>query len=309
MNKIIAIGLLISYNMIFGVTLVYNLRVRRIFHVPPVLKQIKDRWPVTAVPIFFSRKRHIIDERTNLDTFEKRRAGGSLVNIRYVPSKHWWAEVTTGFETDHGTFTGTDTFHASRAGLDDIVLTAGYRHFLGEHGQIIVYGLAGFPTRRKITKCDRHGPLLGTRLYNLGVGGELSYSIVKKLKRSFAIIFQPRIIHGFDRDWFPILPKGSKIQPGNATDLLFTLQYREKFNIIETGYNATFFTNQALLLPTQKIKADTIIRHGGFITYKRVWFDGLFGKPLILGAGFNINDSKTFDTRTYTGWVFGTVIF
>ncbi len=207
--------------------MVYNLKVRRVFNIAPLLERMKSRWPVTAVPIFFTRSRHIVEERTDLDTCEKRRAGGSLFNVRYVASKHWWAEATTGIAKDHGKFSGTDTFHASRVGLDDIVVSGGYRHFICKKGQAVVYGLAGFPTRRKVELSDRHGPLVGSRVYNVGFGLEGSYSFISELKRSCAAIVQSRFIHGFNRSWFPILPKDAKIQPGNFTDLLFTLQFRE----------------------------------------------------------------------------------
>ncbi len=293
----------------YAVTLVYNLKVRRIFNIPVVLERIKHRLPFSVVPIYFTRTSNIIDERTNLDVCEKRRAGGMLLNQRFIPGKHWWFEMTTGIETDHGTFTGTKNFHAQRAGLDDIVFEMGYRHFIGKKGQAVLYGLAGFPTRRKITLCDQFGPLVGTRLYNLGFGFEGSYSFKDELRRSVALIGQGRFIHGFDRNWFPILPKGSKIQPGNVTDLLFTFQYREKRTIFETGYNPTFFTNQALIFPTQKIKVDSFVRHSFYASLQHVWLKGLFGKSTIIGTGFNINKSKKFDTTSITAWVFGTLVF
>ena len=209
-----------------AVTLVYNMKVRRVFNIEPVLERMKSRVVLSAVPIVFWRKRHLIDTRTSLDGREKRRVGGSLFNLRYIISKHWWLEATTAVAADHGTFTGTDAFHASRFGLDDLVLAGGYRHFIGKRGQCVLYGLVGLPTRRKVELEDRHGPLVGTRFYSVGIGLEGSYSFISETKRSFAAIAQSRIIHGFNRSWFPVLPQGSEIQPGNGTDLLFTLQFR-----------------------------------------------------------------------------------
>ena len=292
-----------------AVTLVYNLKVRRVFNIEPVLERMKKRLPISVVPIFFTRSRHIVETRTALDTCEKRRAGGALFNLRYIPTKNWWLELTTGLETDHGTFEGTDTFHASRTGFDDIVFSAGYRHFIGKKLQVVAYGLAGLPTRRKITLEDRHGPLVGTRLFNLGLGGEASYSFLSSLARSFSAILQTRFIHGFNRSWDPILPKGSDIQPGNATDILFTFQFREKRTIVETGYNVTFFTNQAIILPTEKIEASTAIRHSWYATATHAIFQGPFGKPFLFGAGLNMSRSKTFDTKNLTAWIHGTIVF
>ncbi len=292
-----------------AVTLVYNMKVRRVFNIEPVLERMKSRLILTAVPIVFLRKRHLIDTRTSLNNREKRRVGGSLFNLRYVISKHWWLEATTGVEADHGTFTGTDAFHASRFGVDDLVFAGGYRHFIGERGQCVIYGLAGFPTRRKITLEDRHGPLVGTRLYSVGIGLEGSYSFISELKRSFAAIAQGRFIHGFNREWFPILPQGSEIQPGNFTDLLFTLQYREKRTVIEGGFNATIFSNQAIILPTETINSDTFYRYGAYLRLSHAILQAWFNKPFIFSVGFGANRSKKFDLKTFTGWISGSIVF
>ena len=296
-------------NSLYAVTLVYNLRVRRIFTIAAVLERMKSRLLLSAVPIFFTRKRRLLDKRTNLDGCEKRRAGGSLLNLRYIPSKHWWFEATTAIETDHGTFTGSDPFHASRTGLDDLVFSGGYRHFLGKKVQLVGYGLVGIPTRRRVELQDRHTPFVGTRFFNIGIGGEASYSFVSKLRRSFATITQLRFIHGFNRSWFPILPKNARIQPGNGTDILLSLQFRERRTIIETGYNATIFSNQAIILPTETIKTDTLVRHGGYLNLSHAILKGLFDKPFIFGAGFNINHTQKIDARTFTGWIHFSIVF
>lgn len=305
---ILALALLIP-TCAHAVTLVYNLRVRRIFTIAAVLERMKSRWIATAVPIFFTRSRRLLDERTNLNGREKRRAGGSLLNFRYIPSKHWWLEATTGIETDQGTFTGTDPFHASRTGLDDIVFSGGYRHFVGKKVQLVAYGLAGIPTRRKVELKDKYTPFVGTRLFNLGIGGEISYSFLSELKRSFATIAQIRFIHGFNRSWRPILPAGSKIQPGNSTDMLFTAQYRKKRTIIEGGYDGTFFSNQAIITPVETIKADTIYRHTGYLSFSHAKFKAIMDKPIVYGAGFNVSYAPRIDTKTFSFWIHGSIVF
>ena len=292
-----------------AVTLVYNMKVRRIFTVEPVLERMKSRWLFSAVPIFFARSRHLIEARTNLNNHEKRKVGGVILNLRYIPSKHWWIEATTGIETDHGTFTGSDPFHASRTGFDDLVFAGGYHHFFGKKIQGIGYGLFGVPTRRKVTLEDRYGPLVGTRLFGIGFGLEGSYSFLSELHRSFAAIIQGRFLHGFNRSWFPVLPRDAEIQPGNSTDLLFTLQFREKRTIIEAGYDITFFTNQAILLATQTIKANTFILHSGFASISHALLKGPFNKPLLFGAGCNVNRSKQSDARNIIVWLHCTFVF
>lgn len=311
MTRYLFVVLLFCVQPLYAVTLVYNLRVRRTFSAPQVLEHLKKpRTIFSLVPIYFSRASHITEERTMLDTCETRRAGGSLLNMRYVPSKYWWLEVTTGIETDQAQYKGTDTFNASRSGFDDIVGSGGYRFFFGKHCQVVGYGLVGLPTTRKITRCDRLGPLLGTRVYNLGFGFEGSYSFIDEIKTSLSCIAQYRLIHGFNRDWFPILPEGSTIQPGNVSDVLLTIQYRKRRTLVEGGYNATIFTNQAAIVPTLgKIKTDPFVRNGGYISISHGWFKAFFDKPFICGVGCNFNHTKRFDAKTTTVWAYGAIVF
>jgi len=290
-----------------AVTLVYNLRVRRIFNVPEVLEKIQGSTMLSVVPIFFRRTSDIITERHEA-VYESRDAKGALLNLRYVPSKHVWAEATTGILKDHGKFTGADPFKASRTGVDDIVLSGGYRHFLNKW-QLIGYSLFGFPTRRTLTLCDRYTPLTGSRLYALGVGGEVSYSVVNELKRSVAAVAQVRFIHSFNRRWFPILPQEDILQPGNFTDLFFSLQWREKRTVIEAGYDATILSNQAIIKPSQAITTDAFVRHSGFVNIAHGFKHGLLKKPLLIGIGMNINRSQQLNAKARVLWVYMTQLF
>jgi len=112
-----------------AVTLVYNLRVRRIFNVPEIADRLASSIVLSAVPIYFQRTADI-ESRSGGIVCEKRRAGGALLNLRYVPSARGWVEVTSGIERDSGEFSGIDRFDAARTGMDDIVFSGGYRHFI-----------------------------------------------------------------------------------------------------------------------------------------------------------------------------------
>ncbi len=300
--------ILIMHSSLQAITLVYNLRVRRTF-TASLMPQAAKPWILfSAVPIFYARTSHIVDAARALDVCEDRKAGGSLFNVRYVPTKNWWLDATTGLETDSASFMGTDPFHGSRVGFDDFVFSAGYRHFIG-HGQVVGYGLAGIPSRRKVDLEDRYGPFVGTRFYNLGFGFEGSYSFLDSPQRSFAGIVQQRFIHAFNRCWAPILPANNKIQPGNFTDLFFVLQWRERFNMVEAGYDATWFTNQAVITPVKKIKSSSFVRNAGFISFSHGWLQGLWDKPCIVGVGFNGSSSKKFNAKTITAWIYGMIAF
>lgn len=301
--------LLVASSFVHAVSLVYNLRVRRIFTIPIVISNMKARTLATSVPIVFYRTSDILEDSSTQKIFEKRRTAGSLINVRYVPSTNWWAELSTAILADHAKFCGGQSFQASRYGFDDIVATGGYRHFVGDKIQLVGYGLVGLPTKRAVSRLDRFGPLVGTRLYNVGAGVEASYSLVNELKRSCALIVQGRIIHGLNREWFPILPRDAQLVPGNVSDLLCTVQARHKKTVLELGYDATIFSQQAIKLPMQTEKSDTFVRHSGYLIAYYGKFRGFFNKPTIIGLGANVSFSKRFNAKTVSGWLFCTQVF
>lgn len=294
-----------------SISLVYNLKVRRAFNVSTVLgENHKSLWLFTALPIFYKRDRHVINKLSNADVFDKRYTIGSLFNVRYISEKHWWLEFTTGLERESGKFRGTSNFKTSRTGIDDIVISGGYNFFPSERTQFVLYGLFGFPTRRKVNLNDALDPFVGTRFFGTAVGWEISYAFIKSLKRSCIGIFQNRFLHLFDRKWYPILPCDAKIQPGNATDLLFILQYREKRNIFELGYNPTFFTNQAVKLKTGTVKSDPFVRQSIYFSYSHICKRILsLKRPVLVGAGVNISHAKLFNAKSYTAWLNISTVF
>ena len=302
---------LYTSSIIEASTLVYNMRIRRIFSVArSLLQQRKPLWVVSAVPIVQARDRHIVEKDKDIDICDTSLTGGSLFDIRYVPSEYWWAELTTGLEKETLCLRGTQNVHASRSGLDDIVLSGGYNMFPNDESQITLYGLAGFPTKKAVTQAELYNTLVGTRFYSLGVGTELSYSFINSQLCTLTGIFQARFLHFFPRNWFPILPRDGKIQPGNATDLLFTAQYRYDGTTFEAGYNPTFFTDQAVRLKAGTVKGPRFIRNNVYVTLSHGWkdFPGLH-MPLALGTGLSIGRSKRFDMKQISWWVNFTTLF
>lgn len=297
----------------YGITLVYNIKTRRVFGISLEQIQFKKKLKgvaITAVPIIYSRNRHIVDSRLQVDVCEKRLIGGSLFNFRYAPSKAWWLEATTGIERERVKSKGTATFTNARTGCDDVVLSAGYNAFPHKNIQLVFYALGGIPTKRKVTLLEKQGTLVGTRFFALGAGTEFSYGFINSLKRSFLGLVQVRFLHFFNRRFFPILPCDATIQPGNVTDVLISFQYREKKNVLETGYNATFFTNQAVHLKTGTIKDTNFLRNSMYLTYARLTKEipGL-KIPGAIGAGINIARAKKFDTKIASFWIYMTVVF
>lgn len=296
-------------NEISAISLVYNIKIRRVFNTEELF-QSKKIWALTAVPIIYKRDRHIIRQETMLDIQEKRFTAGSLFNVRYVPTKSWWFELTTGVEKETVRARGTLNLNDSRAGFDDIIFSGGHNFFPNKYTQFVLYGLAGFPSKRTVSINEAQDTLVGTRFFSAGLGSELSYSFFQSIRSSFTGIFQNRFIHFFSREWFPILPRGARIEPGNLTDLLFSLQYRLRTNIFETGYNPTFFTNQGVLIGMNRTTTPHFIRHSGYLRYSYfIPKSPILCLPLLLGTGFNIGRAKFFDTRIFLCWLNFTAIF
>lgn len=294
-------------------SLVYNLKIRRVFSGFGTLishgVQLKHPvWLASAVPIFYHRTGHFINERFGTNICEKRLGGGAIFNVRYIPSRSWWAEVTTAVEKETVHTRGTANFCASRTGLDDIVFSAGYNTFPSEESQVTIYGLAGFPTRTRVTAQEAQDRLVGTRFYGLGGGLEGSYSFINTQEKMLAGILQVRTIYFFPRCWEPIIP--GRIHPGFLTDLLLSLRYRTGRTAFETGYNPTFYTGQALILPTETIRSRPAVRHGCFASVmhlsKRLKF---FDKPVAVGTGIIVSRLGRFDATAVSWWGNITVIF
>ncbi len=296
------------------VSLVYNMKIRRAFSAQNFLQLDPGRknfWLLTALPILYTRTRHIEAPLTKQDFYEKSFLAGSIFNIRLLMPDYWWLEFTTGLENQTNHNAGTLTFKDSRTGFDDIVLTAGKNLFFSnDKGQVAFYAITGFPTKYTITVQEAYDTLVGTRFFGLGAGGELSYSFIKTLKQALTAVLQVRCVHFFDRTWSPILPAGGKIQPGNLTDLFMILQYRHKKNIFEIGYNPTFFTNQAVRLCTEKISSPNLVRNSFYANYIHVFKKSLLlKKPGGIGTGFNIGRSGTFDTKIFAWWLNLSLLF
>jgi hypothetical protein len=314
MKKVLYVLLACSVvHNIDSTTLVYNMKIRRAFAAGSLLniKQKKQfAWLLTALPIYYQRTRQISVQQLSNAIHEKTRSGGSIFNARLLAPYHWWAEVVTGLEKQTTQYAAASNTQVSRTGFDDIVISIGKNFFFAhDNGQAVVYGIAGFPAYRAVSEADQFDPQVGTRVFGLGVGGEVSYSFIKQQAQALIGIIQTRFVHFFNRRWAPILPCDARIQPGNITDLVLLLQYRKKKNVIEVGYNPTFFTDQAVLLPAQTIKTDTFVRNSVYANYLLL-FERL---PLIkmpggLGAGINIGRANRFDTKIFACWLNVTVL-
>ena|SRR3990167_2257542 len=309
---------------IMPISLVYNLKTRRIFSfgggaasaVSPLAKK-EAIWLLSIVPIVYKRKRHIVTNILNknltvipIDVCEKRVIGGSIFNLRYIYKKSLWFEMTTGYEKERAISCGTINLDETRRGMDDFVVSAGYNIFPNKDIQIAPYIIGGVPINRALTSEELFDTFVGTRFYGLGAGGEFAYSFVNSLKTTFAGILQLRSIHFFPKKWTPVLPCSATLNPGNVTDFLISAQYRKKKTLIEVGFDSTFFTNQAILLTTGSIDTDRFTRQSFYVNFGHLFTKFPFiPKPVLLGAGFYVAGSERFDTKISSYWLNFTVIF
>lgn len=305
---------------ILPISLVYNLKTRRIFTLggSAVLQNQKDsRVLFTAVPILYKRESHIeteiLDANLNkifVDICEKRKISGSVFNLRYIYKRKFWAEFTTGYEKEHAITKGTINLDKSVKSFDDLVFSTGYNVFPTKKDQVTGYVIGGIPTTKSVTTDERFDTFVGTRFYGLGFGLEYAHAFVDRLEKSFAVIAQTRFLHFFKRGWAPILPCSATIDPGNVTDFLIAAQYRKMKNIIEVGYDTTFFTNQAIYLKSGALPNESASRQSFYMNFahfcKRV---PLIPNQMLVGGGFYRAYTKRYNTKTASYWLNFTVIF
>jgi hypothetical protein len=302
-----------------SVTLAYNLKTRRIFVVGNAFTKKESVFFASAVPIIFKRSRHIVtnsfDPDLNIvpvDVCEKRKVGGSLFNLRYIYKKSIWAEFTTAAGSEHAISTGTTNLNERRRGWDDLVFSTGINIFPQKNIQITPYLIGGIPSKRTVTIVDIFDTFIGTRFFALGAGTEFAYSFFEDIKESFALLAQTRLIHFFTRRWTPLLPCSALLKPGNVTDFLIGFQYRKKRTILETGYDATLFSGQGILLRTSSsVRTDPFVRNSFYLNFAHLFKKfPLFGEnKVLLGGGFFVSHAERFDTKSQSYWINFTLIF
>lgn len=295
----------------YALTLMYNMKIRRAFNTSALLlKDPKTEILLTGLPIFYLRDRHIVVPSLNQDSYERSLSLGAVFNAHVMFTNYWWGEFSTGLENQTVKSSGTNTFKISGAGLDDIVISIGKNFLVGDRTQIVAYGIGGIPTQQSVSLSEAQTNLVGSRFFGLGAGAEFSYGFIKKLERSLDGVVQARFVHFFDRSWYPILPIDARIQPGNITDIFVLVQYREKMEVFEAGYNPTFFTNQGILFQAGPEKGQNFVRNSFYINYMHLFRRSpLLKQPAAIGLGLNIGRAGIFNTKITAGWLNFTVLF
>jgi hypothetical protein len=263
----------------------------------------------SVLPIYYQRKRHIVEETRQIDLLDKHKVNGTILNLRYVPNKLWWLEVSTGLEKETANTVGTINHQASdvvytKKGFDDLVFSAGLNAYPAKNWAVVMYGIGGIPTHHKLSTLDHFDTLLGTRCYALGAGYEISYAFFNSLEQALTIIFQNRLLHFFGRNGYPALSsKQSEIHLGNVTDFLLALRYRNLRNIYEVGANLTVFSNSYLKLHPGYLAAKAYTRESAYISFTHVCSRfPLLTHPVLLGIGGDIAYASKYNTHAFAVW-------
>ena len=280
------------------VSLVYTMKLQRIFTMnSSVQKDHKGSKTVTALPILYYRDRHIVEPELFHDIYEKRKAEACMLSARYVAPSLSWIDISTGVIHEKAQSTGTSKLNKKITGLDDIVINAGLTKKYNDSLEVVYYGLAGFPAKRKVTAQEAHDTFTGTRFFSAGAGVECSYTALHNDLQTATFLINTRFIHFFERKWYPILPKNAKIIPGNITDLLCAAFFRHKTNMFEIGYNPTFFTNHGKEIASKKHSSENFHRDTVYLTIAK-------GLKSTIGFGCARAYEKKFSTHTQTYWVY-----
>jgi len=281
------------------------MRVRRSFaphphpeNPPPVAKRFKGS--ITAVPIIGGYTAQFL-----ANDCEKRLYGGSIFNINYRFKKNFVAEATTAVLKESVRFNYFGEYgKASAKGFDDVVINIYYNFFPQKKGQIITHIIAGFPTSRKLSIFERHGNMVGTKLYSLGGWLEGSYTFYQAIQSSIAGIIQARCIHYFSRSVFPLLPCESILHPGNVTDLFIALHYQYKRHHAETGYDATLLSNERISTALKIATSKPFVRNSIYAKYIYTMDQGAVGCGI---SGQFVNNP--FRSKGFSAWTSGTVLY
>ena len=262
-------------NQIYSVSIVYTMKLQRIFFAEGSTEKENNisSTSLTALPLLYFRDKHIIESRllknpdNSLDKkfYEKRKAQACIVDFRHITPSASWINVTTGVIRDQSNMKGSSVFKKKKYGLDDILLTLGTTKKYNEKCEMVYYGLAGFPAKRRVSRYDEFDPLVGTRFFGTGAGLEFSYTPLHNDEQTCIFLINNRFVHFYKRGWSPILSSEDKIVPGNITDILCALYTRHKKTVFEIGYNPTFFTNHGVELPSKNIAGAFYTRHAGYM--------------------------------------------
>ncbi len=229
--------------------------------------------------------------------FEERLWGGVIGTLRLV-REPWWIECITAYATERLRFKDTGIHgKLSRTGFDDFLIDCGGNFFLDEEGkvQLSLHFLTGIPLFKRVIREEVEQPLVGTRTFNIGPAVDFTYEFIRSEKVELFAAVIARVLHRFSRKYTPIFPPEARFSPGNVTDLVFLMHYRNGSHNVEAGYNPTFITNQSLDFPLFKQKIPSVNLSSFYALYTYY----IQNPAMSVQAGFNYTFNRAIKQPTW----------
>lgn len=217
----------ISYNPLYAITFVYNLRIGETTRA----KSPAPEEPSPSVAAFTA-----IGQFRSYETDFHQSAAGMLGTYIYTQDA-WYARVNGALGRTQARRDNTVDF--SKTEFDDILFTGGYGWQLTDKARITFSGHLGVPTHR-----DHIGNLVQLGTGHIGLGIQLDGSY--RISDTQTFLAATRFIHFFPRDVTVtaqnVMQLINDFELGNLVDFLFTYQHNfGRQHGMSVGYNP-FFT-------------------------------------------------------------------
>ena len=301
-KKIVALIVLAFSTTTYPWTFVYYLIHRRQDDLTKA-KPFNDRAisSFSIIPEVTGITRHITDEPNLIDVQEESFLGGAIFDFKYVGVQPWWFGIRTALIQENSKVTGSNNFTLSRFGFDDIYIQGGYNFVLTDDWQLAMHGGVGLPTSLKPDENELFNTLGGSRLFSMGLGGELSYAVINKKDQVLSLNFHTRLLHFFTRSFTPILQCGEKLQPGNATDIFPSISYTHGDHYLEIDYDLIIFTNVAVLSNPNRY-LPVMYQHAPYIQYYYTINWPRTHVTTTVGMGLQYSYARLFDRKQWQAW-------
>lgn len=277
MNKKICVMIfsvcLASSIRVFGVSLVYNLRIAQTTRHQVLAMEL--RHPSIFVGTLFGQFHKLQDGTSQT-------VGGGIASYTYSTESMYGRIIgAVGHVKTHN-----DNVCFSRTQTDDILFMGGYSHKIGDQATITASGLLGLPTHGETLL---QGLQVGTG--HVGIGGQLDASW--KYASNHAIISAGRLVHFFPRNEDIVVnevPECYRIHLGNLGDLFVAHSSNWGRHLLEIGYNPTFVFDYRICPPIPTLeKKGTAIRSSFYAAYLYGFLIKQLPSAFILGISYGFD--------------------
>jgi hypothetical protein len=290
--KVILVNCMFYFTEIYGISLVYNLRIAEITKRQAL--EIKDEQPSIAGVILLGQFRKQYDGT-------RQTIGSGLATLIHAPQSLYVRVDFAGAYVSEK----TNISYFSRTQTDDLLFTTGYTHQVSTRTKITISGLLGIPTHRDLSL---EGIQFGTGHVSIGLQIDSSLTYLSD-HRNHALMAAARYVRFFPRTAYLKTNNGNNrfdFDIGNLVDILIAHTSRWGNHGVEVGYGLTDAFGAHIDPPLDNVAAKTnFLRSSFYGNYKYLF---LIGKlPSVIGAtfsyGFDHTPKEFGNKRIITAWV------